>query len=220
MQRRPDIGGLVSPATYLYVPTLRLPSYLPPPYLPTYLSNYLPTYLATFFLPTYMYLSTYFPTYLPTYLTTSFLPTYLPTYLQTYLPPYPGDFLLIYPPSYLPTNIVATYLPNYPLRNKIITDWCLFRYRSLCKYVPGKTIRPTTVSRGTATNSGTHQNVAERRLLHRQLIVFIKVVLFFVIRSEGQRLSIKISFISVADPDLRGGEGGHPDPEIRGAPSP
>ena len=107
------------------------------------------------------------------------------------------------------------------MRKKIITNLCLFRYRSLCKYVPGKTIRPTTVSRGTATNSGTHQNVAERRLLHRQLIVFIKVVLFFVIRSEGQRLSIKILFISVADIDLQtGGGSGHPDPEIRGAPSP
>ena len=107
------------------------------------------------------------------------------------------------------------------MRNKIITNWCLFRYRSLCKYVPGKTVRPTTVSRGTATNSGTHQNVAERRLLHRQLNVFSKLFLFFVIRSEGQRLSIKISFISVADNDLkiRGG-GGHPDPEIRGPPSP
>ena len=62
--------------------------------------------------------------------------------------------------------------------------------------------------------------MAERRLLHRQLIVFIKVVLFFVIRSEGQRLSIKILFISVADNDLQtGGGGGHPDPEIRGAPT-
>ena len=125
-----------------------------------------------------MYLSTYFPTYLPTYLPNDFLLTYLPTYLQTYLPPYFSDFFLIYLPSYLPTNIVATYLLKYPVRNKIITNLCLFRYRSLCKYVPGKTIRPTTVSRGTATNSGTHQNVAERRLLHRQLNVFIKVFLF------------------------------------------
>ena len=122
---------------------------------------------------------------------------------------------ILYEAPHVPTNIVATYLPKYTLRNKIITNLCLFRYRSLCKYVPGKTVRPTTVSRGTATNSGTHQNVAERRLLHRQLIVFIKVVLFFVIRSEGQRLSIKILFISVADNDLQtGGGGGHPDPEI------
>ena len=63
--------------------------------------------------------------------------------------------------------------------------------------------------------------MAERRLLHRQLIVFIKVVLFFVIRSEGQRLSIKILFILVADNDLQiGGGGGHPDPEKKGAPPP
>ena len=65
--------------------------------------------------------------------------------------------------------------------------------------------------------------MAERRLLHPQLNVFNKVFLFFVIRSEGQRLSIKISLISVADNDLQtggGGGGGHPDPEIRGPPSP
>ena len=62
--------------------------------------------------------------------------------------------------------------------------------------------------------------MAERRLLHRQLNVFNKVFLFFVIRSEGQRLSMKISLISVADNDLQtGGGGGHPDPEIRGPPS-
>ena len=190
----------------MYLPTY-LPTYLATPFLPSYLPFVLTTPLLPIYLLTYTYLPTYLPPYLhlPSHLPTYLLSDFLLTYLQTYLPTYLSDFLLIYLPSYLPTNIVATYLLKYPLRNKMITDWCLFRYRSLCKYVPCKTVRPTTVSRGTATNSGTHQNVAECRLLHRQLIVFIKVFLFFVVRSEGQRLSIKISFISVADPDLRGG---------------
>lgn len=132
---------------------------------------YLSTYLATLFFPTYLHILTY----LLTYLVTSSLSIYLFAYLPTYL---------------------ATFLHKYPLRNKIITNWCLFRYRSLCKYVPGKTIRPTSVSGGKATNSGIHQNVAERRLLHRQLNVFIKILLgFFAIRSDGQRFSINNLFL-------------------------